>query len=158
MFHKTAIVAVTALFAGGGVASAATGSLTDPKGDFPDIVKLSYRNGSSKVTMTMAYAGARPQNESFYLIWGSAGKRYQVFESASSGLREVRYYRAKNASSKHVACPGLKVTHPSARSTKVVVPRSCVKKAADKLRFQGVATEGLMSLDETKVSRAVARG
>jgi hypothetical protein len=158
MFRKTAGLAVAALLAGGGVATASTGSLTDPKGDFPDIVKLSYGNGSSKVTMTMTYAGARPQNESFYLKWGTTGKRYQVFNSPSAGIRELRYYRGENASPKHIDCSGLRVTQPSAKSTKVAIPRRCLTKAADKLRFQGIATEGLMSSDETKLSRSVARG
>ena len=158
MVRKTAGVAVLMLLAGGGVATAATGSLTDPKGDFPDIVKLSYSNGSSKVTMTMTYADFRPQNESFYLKWGTSGKRYQVFNSPSAGIRELRYYRAKNTAAKRIGCSGLRVTQPSAKSTKVVVPRGCLTKAADKLRFQGIATEGLMASDETKVSQAVARG
>jgi hypothetical protein len=158
MFCKAAGVAVAVVLAGGGVATAATGSLTDPKGDLPDIVKLAYANGSSKVTMTMTHAGARPQNESFYLRWGTKGARYQVFDSPSAGLRELRYYRTANATAKHVACGGLRVTQPSAKTTKVVVPRSCIKQAPDRLRFQGVATLGLMSADETKVSKPVARG
>jgi hypothetical protein len=158
MFRKTMGAAVAVLLAGGGVATAATGSLTDAKGDYPDIVKLSYGNGASKVTMTMTYAGARPQNESFYLKWGSAGKRYQVFNSPSAGIRELRYYGAPNAAGKRADCGGLKVTKPSANSTKVAIPRGCLTKAADKLRFQGIATEGLSSSDETKVSKAVARG
>jgi hypothetical protein len=158
VFRKTAGVAVAALLAGGGVASAATGSLTDPKGDFPDIVKLSYSNGASKVTMAMTYAGARPQNESFYLKWGTSGARYQVFSSPSASMRELRYYRAANASPKRIACGGLRVTQPSAKSTKVVIPRGCLTKAADKLRFQGIATVGVMSSDQTRVSKAVARG
>ena len=158
MFHKTAGVAVAALLAAGGVANAATGSLTDPTGDFPDIVKLSYTNGPSKVTMKMTYAGTRAQNESFYLKWGTAGKRYQVFNSPSASIRELRYYGGTNASARRTACGGMTVTYPSANTTKVVIPRSCLKKAADKLRFQGIATEGLSSSDETKVSKAVARG
>ena len=158
MFSRAAGIAVAVLLAGGGVANAATGSLTDPKGDFPDIVKLSYSNGSSKVKMTMTYAGARPQNESFYLKWGTAGKRYQVFISPSASISELRYYGATNAPVKAIACSGLRVTQPSATSTKTVIPRSCLKKAADKLRFQGIATEGVASSDETKVSKAVARG
>jgi hypothetical protein len=158
VFRKTAGVVVAALLAGGGVANAATGSLTDPKGDFPDIVKLSYDNGSSKVTMTMTYAGARPQNESFYMAWGTAGKRYQVFNSPSAGIRELRYYSGTKAAAKRTPCNGLRVTQPSTTSTKVVIPRRCLTKAAGKLRFQGIATEGLASSDETKVSKAVARG
>lgn len=159
MFRKTAgVVVVATLLAGGGVAHAATGSLTDPKGDFPDIVKLSYDNGASKVTMTMTYTGARPQNESFYVSWDTTGKRYQVFNSPSASIRELRYYGAKNAAAKRTPCSGLRVTRPSATSTKVVVPRRCLTKAADRLRFQGIATVGLGSSDETKVSKAVARG
>ena len=158
MFSRGAGIAVAVLLAGGGVANAATGSLTDPKGDFPDIVKLSYSNGSSKVKMTMTYADARPQNESFYLTWGTAGKRYQVFISPSAGISQLRYHGGTNTPFKAVACSGLSVTQPSATSTKAVIPRSCLKKAADKLRFQGIATEGIASSDETKLSKAVARG
>jgi hypothetical protein len=158
MFRTTAGVVVAALMAGGGVANAATGSLTDPKGDYPDIVKLSYGNGSSKVTMTMTYADTHPQNESFYMAWGKTGKRYQVFNSPSASIRELRYYGGTNAAVKRITCSGLRVTQPSATSTKVVIPRGCLTKAADRLRFQGIATEGLSSSDQTKVSKAVARG
>jgi hypothetical protein len=158
VFRKTIGVAVAALLAGGGVASAATGSLTDPKGDFPDIVKLSYSNGSSKLTMAMTYAGARPQNESFYVKWGTSGKRYQVFNSPSASIRELRYYRATSASPKRISCSRLRVTQPSTKSTKIVIPRGCLTKAADKLRFQGIATEGLFSSDQTRISKVVARG
>lgn len=158
IFYKAASLAIAVLLAGGGVATAATGSLTDPKGDFPDIVKLSYRNDSSRVTMTMTYAGARPQNESFYLKWGTRGKRYQIFNSPAASIRELRYYGGTNASAKQIDCKGLSVRQPSANSTKIVIPRGCLTKAPDKLRFQGIATEGLYSSDETKVSKAVARG
>jgi hypothetical protein len=50
------------------------------------------------------------------------------------------------------------VTQPSATSTKTVIPRSCLTKPANKLRFKGIPTEGVASSDETKVSKAVARG
>lgn len=120
--------------------------------------ELSYDNAVSKVTMKLTYAEIPAQNESFYMRWGTAGKRYQVFNSPSAGMRELRYYSGTSATPKKVACSGLKVTHPSSASTKAVVPRSCLKKAADKLRFQGVATEGLSSSDETKISKAIARG
>ena len=90
MFPRAAGLAVAVLLAGGGVATAATGSLTDPRGDFPDIVKLSYSNAASKVKLTMTYAEVHPQNESFYLKWGKAGKRYQVFNSPLAGISELR--------------------------------------------------------------------
>jgi hypothetical protein len=158
MLCKLASLAIAALLAGGGVAHAASGSLTDAKGDYPDVVKLSYANAASKVVMTMTYSGDHPQNESFYVRWGTSGRSYQVFNSPSAGLRELRYYRGIDASPKRIVCGGLGVKQPSATTTKVVIPRSCLTKAPDRIRFQGIATEGLSSADETKVSKAVARG
>jgi hypothetical protein len=159
MLRKEATLVLAAFLASSATAYAASGALTDPKGDYPDIVKLAYDNGDSKVVMTATYAGdgmnGRAQNESLYMRWGSsAQKYYQVFLSAPDSTKELRY----SGSSRKVACRGLRVKHPTARSTKVIVPRSCIGKAPDKLRFQAIATEGLFSKDETKVSKAVARG
>jgi hypothetical protein len=77
---------------------------------------------------------------------------------ATASISELRYHGGTNAPVKAIACSGLRVTQPSATSTRTVIPRSCLKKAADKLRFQGIATEGLASSDETTASKAVARG
>jgi hypothetical protein len=150
--------AVLAVTLTGPPAHAASGSVTDPKGDFPDIVKLAYANRASSVRMTMTYAdAAEAQNESFYLLWGR--KRYQVFESRSAGLRELRYYRSGTAAPKAVSCDGLKVVHQDARdATKVVIPRACIPKAADTLKFQGIATAGLSLVDETRKSPRTRRG
>jgi hypothetical protein len=158
MLHKAAGLTVIALLTGGATAYAASGLLTDPKGDYPDIVKLAYANAKSKVTVTLTYAGARPQNESLYVRWGSKGQSYQVFLSESAGLEELRYYRSKTAASKTIACKGLVVRHATSLSTTAVIPRTCLAKAPDTLRFQGIATEGIGSADETKVSKGVRRG
>jgi hypothetical protein len=153
MLKTLAGTALALLIAGSATAYAASGSLSDPKGDFPDIVKLAYNNGDGKVVMTMTYSGSRAQNESFYMRWGSsASKNYQVFRSSLGGSSELRL------NDKKVSCGKLSVKQPTKLSTKVTVPRSCLKKAPDKLRFQGVATEGLHSSDETKISKAIARG
>jgi len=40
----------------------------------------------------------------------------------------------------------------------VIIPRSCLKRAPDKLKFQGIATEGLANADETEITKAIARG
>jgi hypothetical protein len=153
MLRKLAGVGLAVLVAGSTAAYADSGSLNDPRGDFPDIVKLRYNNADGKVVMKMTYAGTRAQNESFYMRWGKgASKYYQVFVSESAGMEELRLNGDK------VKCARLAVKRPSELTTKVVVPRKCLKKAPDKLRFQGIATEGLFSADETKVSKAVARG
>ncbi len=123
MFRRTAGVVVAALLVGSGVANAATGSLTDPKGDYPDIVKLSFSNGSSKVTMTMTYAGAHPQNESFYMEWGKAGKRYQVFNNPSASIRgapllpreerDGQAHHVRRSARDAALCDQLEVRHPA---------------------------------------------
>ena len=153
MLKKTAAV-IALSFAATATAYADSGSITDPSGDYPDIVKLAYKNADTKVVMKMTYSEVAAQNESFYMRWGSEDDAYQVFVSESSGLEELRYY----GKGKAVKCDGLKIRRPDDNVTKAVVPRSCLDKAPGKLRFQGIATEGLHSADETKISKAVPRG
>jgi hypothetical protein len=142
------------LVAGLGVPSpahAAPGSLSDPKGDYPDIVRLAWNNAQTRVVMKMTYAEFRAQNESFYMRFGA--NSYQVFVSSSAGIEQLRY----NGNAR--ACDGLRVRHSAtALRTTVVVPRGCLRRAPDRLRFQGIATEGLTSADETRISGRVARG
>ncbi len=153
MLRKTVVVIAISLL-GTATAHAATGSLSDRTGDYPDIVKLAYNNAATKVVMKLTYSGAAAQNESFYMRWGSGDAAYQVFASPVSGIEELRYYGKGNA----VKCAGLRVKRPTGSVTKAVVPRSCLEKAPDKLRFQGIATEGIYSSDETKISKAIRRG
>lgn len=154
MFRTTAVVIGIALFAGSAIAFADSGSLTDPKGDYPDIVRLGFKNASSKVEMTMTYSGGHPQNESFYLRWGSNGQRYQVFSSPSIHLNVLRF----GGTTKSVPCQGLVIRRPSANTTTVAIPRSCLPKAPNTLRFQGIATEGTSSIDQTRISQGIKRG
>jgi hypothetical protein len=109
--------------------------------------------------MTITYNGDTAQNEGFWMRWGSKGKSYQVFSSPSVGINQLRYYSGKDAAPTIVGCKGLRIKrrYPP-YSTSATIPRSCLAKAPDKLRFQGIATEGTSSIDETKVSKAIARG
>jgi hypothetical protein len=149
--YGVAAVAVAAALIGGAQAQADSGSISDPSGDLPDIIKLAYNNADNKVVMTMTYSEFRAQNESFYMRWGD-DKYYQVFRSF--GQEQLRLNDSSNVKN----CDGLKAREPSDVSTKVIVPRSCLKKAPDKLKFQGIATEGLANSDETKITKAIARG
>jgi hypothetical protein len=153
MFRKTAAIALVSALALSATAYAAKDSLSDPKGDYPDIVKLNYNNADEKVVMKLSYNGQAAQNESFYMHWGD-DESYQVFASPSADIQELRYH----GKGKAVKCDGLKVKRPSNDVTKAIVPRDCLNKAPDKLRFQGIATEGLYSVDETKISKAIKRG
>ena len=146
-----AIAFATSLI-GGTQAQANSGSISDPSGDLPDIVELAYNNADRKVVMTMTYSGFRAQNESFYMRWGD-GKYYQVFRAFGQDplLRLNDPGNVKN-------CDGLKVREPSELKTEVTIPRSCLKKAPDKLKFQGIATEGVSNSDQTRVTKAIARG
>ena len=152
------IVVSVCMVLSGPAAYAASGTLTDARGDAdPDIVTVAYVNANSEVRMSMTYADIElAQNESFWVRWDS-GKSYQVFNS--TGIRQLRYYSGANAQFKAVACSGLKVVRQTAKdTTKVTVPRSCLAKAPNQVRFQGIATMGLSSADETKVSKLVRRG
>ena len=146
------LAAAAAVVVTGLPAQAATGSLTDPRGDYPDIVKLAWNNGASTVKVTMTYADiADAQNQSFYLRWGTAGHSYQVF--VTSGYRALRY------DGTDVRCAGLGVTsRADLDRTTVTVPRSCLPKAPGSLRFQGIATQGVGLVDETRVSPLTPRG
>lgn len=150
--YGVAAIAVAASLVGGAQAHADSGSVNDPSGDFPDIIKLAYNNDDSRVVMTMTYSGFRAQNESFYMRWGD-GKYYQVFRPIGQDpqLRLNDPSSVKN-------CDGLKAREPSDVTTKVIIPRSCLKRAPDKLKFQGIATEGLANADETETTKAIARG
>lgn len=159
MLRGTSAFAIAvSVFAVSATAQADSGSLIDPKGDYPDIIKVTYNNAASKVTMTMTYSGARAQNESFYLRWGSAGKSYQVFNSPSARIKELRYYASASAATKKITCSGLVVRRVTSSSTSVTIPRTCLAKAPNALRFQGIATEGVSSADQTKISKLTARG
>ena len=150
--HGIAAVAMATALIGSAQAQANSGSISDPSGDLPDIVKLAYNNADRKVVMTMTYSGFRAQNESFYMRWGD-GKYYQVFRAFGQDA-QLRLNKPTGVK----ACDGLRVREPSELSTKVTVPRSCLKKAPDKLKFQGIATEGVSNSDQTRITKAIARG
>ena len=156
MLRRTSLVALLVAVVGGLLAPsaiAAGGSVTDATGDLPDITRLSYKNGQRQVVMTMRYADIDlAQNESFYIKWGKPAS-YQVFNSTSAELRELRYNGRK------VRCVGLKVNRDvSTDSTRVVVPVRCLSKAPARVKFQGIATMGLTNSDQTKLSPWVRRG
>jgi len=134
-------------------AAAAGGYITDPAGDYPDIRRLSYTNAATKVVMVMRYTNVQDaQNESFYIRWGTKSY-YQVFYSKSGGMKELRYNGNK------VACGSLSVTRLAAKeSTRAVIPRSCLPQAPNRLKFKGIATAGLYSIDKTALSPWVNRG
>ena len=139
-------------------AVAASGQITDPGGDLPDITRLNYSNAQGKVVMTLKFASvADAQSRSFYIQWGQPQK-YQVFDSPSAATSELRFHRANGTFAK-VTCVGLKVTEDVGTNTvKAVVPRSCLPNAPDRVRFKGIATQGLSLSDQTKLSPLVNRG
>jgi len=139
-------------------AMAASGHITDPSGELPDILRLNYSNAQGKVVMTLKFASVEDaQNRGFWIQWGEPQK-YQVFDSPSAAISELRFHRANGTFAK-VACTGLNVTEDATTNTvKAVVPRSCLPKAPNQVRFKGIATMGLTEKDETKVSPLMKRG
>jgi hypothetical protein len=139
-------------------AAAQKGHLTDPSGNLPDIKRLDYNNAKKKVVVKMTYADLSVvQNHSFYLQWGKP-KKYQVFYSPAQNVKELRFYRTASQFGT-VRCAGLKVVdRPRLNTTTATIPRKCISKAPDTLRFKGVATLGLSMSDSTKLSKKVKRG
>ena len=138
-------------------AFAASGSLTDPDDpSIADVLRLGYDNRANKVVMKMSYDAHRPQVENFYVKWGTAGKYYKLQRSAGNGT--TLWFSNGSGESKR-ACAGDKVTHNADTVVSTaVIPRSCMPRARDKVKFQGVVTEGLFDSDQTKTSPGVARG
>ena len=67
-------------------AMAASGHITDPSGELPDILRLNYSNAPGKVVMTLKFANvADAQNRGFWIQWGEPQK-YQVFDSPSAAI------------------------------------------------------------------------
>ena len=139
-------------------AMAASGHITDPSGELPDILRLNYSNAQGKVVMTLKFASVEEaQNRSVWIQWGEPQK-YQVFDSPSAAISELRFHRANGTFAK-VACAGLQVTEDAGTDTvKAVVPRSCLPKAPNRVRFKGIATQGLSLSDQTRLSPLVNRG
>lgn len=138
-------------------ALAASASLTDPDdASIADVLRLSYDNGANKVVMEMTYDAHRPQVENFYVKWGTAGEYYKLQRSAGTGT--TLWFSNGSGESKR-PCTGDKVTHNANTVVSTAgIPRSCMPKAPDKVKFQGVVTEGLFASDRTKTSPGVARG
>jgi hypothetical protein len=132
-------------------ASAATGSIGDPAGESPDIRRLTYSNSARHVVMTMRYTRlADARFQSFYIHWDSPAY-YQVQVTPKGKRLEFK-------AATRVACAGLRVTVLRPRqSTRVVVPRKCLRRADNRLRFRGIAARGL-NADETSLSPWVRRG
>ena len=92
---------------------------------------------------------ADAQNRGFWIQWGEPQK-YQVFDSPSAAISELRFHRANGTFAK-VGCAGLQVTEDAGTNTvKAVVPRSCLPKAPNRVRFKGIATQGLSLSDQTQ--------
>lgn len=137
-------------------AFAASGSLNDPDDDtIADVLKLSYANKDAKVVMRMTYDGDRPQVENFYVKWGTDGKYYKLQRSPNG----TTLWFNNGASESEKSCSSDNLSHNSDTFVSTgVIPRSCMSRAPDKVKFQGFVTEGLFDSDQTKTSAGVARG
>ena len=135
----------------------ASGSLTDPDDpdDLADVLKLSYANKDAKAVMKMTYDGFRPQNENFYVKWGSAGKYYNLQQSPNGTT--LWYFNGTESSEKR--CAGDRVRYDAETFVATAtLPRSCMPQAPGKVRFRGVATAGLFLSDQTATSPGIRKG
>ena len=135
----------------------ASGSLSDPDDDtLADVLKLSFANKDDRAVVKMAYDGYRPQVENFYVKWGTAGKYYKLQRSPNG---TSLWYSDGSGEPSEESCSGDRVRHNEETFVSTgTIPRSCMPQAPGKLKFQGIATEGLFEFDETRTSTRVARG
>jgi hypothetical protein len=136
---------------------AASGAINDPDDtSLADVLRLAYANNSGKVVMRMTYDGFRPQVENFYVKWGTSGRAYKLQHSEANG---TTLWYDNGSSEGQRACDGAVVAYDADRFvSKAVIPRSCMPRARDRVKFQGIVTEGLFESDATRTSTGVARG
>lgn len=134
----------------------ASGSLSDPDDDsLADVLRLSYANQNRKAVIRMEYDGHRPQVENFYVRWGTSGKYYKL----QRGPNGTSLWYSNGSGESERTCDDARVRHDGDTFVSAgTVPRSCLPQAPDKVKFQGIATEGLFSSDRTRISPRVDRG
>jgi hypothetical protein len=144
-----------------GPSFAATTSVTDPSGDYPDIRKLTLENKQTKVVLTQKYTDIElVQVETLYIKWqGTTYYRINRGNYDDDPQAEVRFILVTEDGDKEKSCPDLNVSRSNSTDTAIYrVPRSCIPKAADRVKAQGVASAGVSSSDQTKVTDRIARG
>ncbi len=151
------VVGVLALAAPAG---AAVTSVTDAKGDYPDILKLTLDNQQSKVVLKMKYDNVKDvMVDTFYIKWGDATHyRLNLGNYDSDDQLEKRLSLSTNDGDKEKSCSDMSAKRISDTDiTKFTVARDCLPKAPNKIFAKGVA-KGMFSVDETKNTDKVDRG
>jgi hypothetical protein len=134
-------------------AQAAKVTVKDPSGEYPDIVSMTGNHAKKRSVVTIRFGEAAVDAVTASAYVRSGKRVYQAFDAPAAGLRELRF------KGKKVTCKGLKVARNVKSGTvRFTVPRKCTPKLKAKVQFKAVATEGLMSVDETKWSKKVKRG
>jgi len=163
IFGRMAVTAGVAV-AGLGLAAPAFANVTsvsDPEGDVPDIVRLSVNNKQAAVVLTQTYVDIElVQVESLYIMWGGA-KHYRINRGNydEDPALETRFILVTPNGEREKQCADLRVRRSvDLDRTKVIVPRSCLGQAPNRIQGKGVASMGLSLSDQTRLTKLVARG
>jgi hypothetical protein len=142
-------------------AYAGSGSVADPRGDFPDIVRLTLHNGDAQVVVRQRYAYLDVvRTESVQLRWGRrVHYRLDARNRDGDAALEPVLRLSTPDGVRRQRCAGLRVRRSSATDVAVyTVPRSCLRRAPGRLRAEGFAAAGSFDTDETALTPWIRQG
>jgi hypothetical protein len=142
-------------------AYAGSGSVADPRGDFPDIVRLTLHNGESDVVVRQRYTYLDiVRSESVQLRWGRpVHYRLEARNTDGDAALEPVLRLSTPEGIRRQRCPGLQVLRSTATDVALyTVPRSCLPRAPGRLRAKGFAAAGSFDTDRTALTPWVAQG
>ena len=156
------VLAAFCVFLGAAPALAATTSVTDASGDYPDIRKLTLANNEHAVVLKQRYAELdEVQTESLLIKWGDQ-THYKVSRANydSDVALETRLLLVSPTGEEQTkSCADMTVSrNQETETSRFRVPRSCLAKAEDSVFAKGFATQGFIFADATRRTDKVDRG
>ena len=123
-------------------AQAATGSVDDPTGDVDlggDISSFTVHNGARALKFVVAFAnnsGAEPTHYVISMKWGSTAKKKCFFDLDTGAVPDC--HNDDPTGAPPMSCGSYTLADDGSQMV-AKLPRTCIKKAADTMKFKVVA-------------------
>ena len=154
------VIALLALVALTGTARAELVTKADPEGvaEVPNVRRITLDNRQKTAVVRMRYEDlSQMDDETFFIDWGSE-TYYQVYLTEGAYGDYYSLYLYKDGGSTKKSCYIKFSGDVDEESSGVRVPRSCLKKASDKIRARGIAYADGGTQDETPFTPYAKRG